>query len=349
MADKESRTEEATPKRRAKLRSEGKIARSQDLTAVATLIGAAFALYFMSASLGSDVIAFAIRSFRLQDADRPLQALAVLLPVFSGSVLPVVFVAAAVTGIVSGFQTGWLFQPNVLRFKLERFNPLPALQRMLPTKETLIEILKSFAKMVLVGVVAYMVLNDAIPSFFVLAMIEPIVAAATVGAAALKLALYAISAFVLLAIVDYRLVKRKFEEDAKMSKQEVSDEKRQAHGDVQVKGKVRQRMREVARRRAVADVKHATVLVTNPTHVSVALRYEADGDSAPTVVSKGIDDVALQMRAAARSYGVPIVENRPLARAMHGSTKVGHAIPVELYAATAQVIAHVLRLRGGLR
>ena len=133
-----------------------------------------------------------------------------------------------------------------------------------------------------------------------------------------------------------------------MSKKEVSDEHKEQEGDPKIRGKRRARAAKLAKQRAVAEVKNATVLIVNPTHIAIALRYEPGKDGAPLVLAKGQDELALTMRAEARTRRVPIVENRPLARAMFASAKAGRTIPVELYEAVAGVIAHVMRIRGVL-
>ena len=133
-----------------------------------------------------------------------------------------------------------------------------------------------------------------------------------------------------------------------MSLQEVRDEHKEQEGDPFFKRHRRQKMRQLADRRAISDVAKATVIVTNPTHIAIALRYEADKDFAPMVIAKGIDSTALAMRRRARKHGVPVVENKPLARAMHREAQVGAMIPVDLYTAVAEIIAHVMRLRGAI-
>ncbi|MBI5161582.1 MAG: EscU/YscU/HrcU family type III secretion system export apparatus switch protein, partial [Micrococcales bacterium] len=345
MAERAERTEQATPRREEKLRDEGKVARSADVGSAATLMAAGLALSATGGALSSDVYAFTTRALRLSDVGRPLHALAALTPCLGSAVLPVLGATALAAAAAGLAQTRGLFCPSLALPKWERLNPGPQLMRMLPGKESALEVGKSLLKLVVLGAVVYRVVAATMPRFAMLASVEAVVAASEVGTVATRVALHGAAAFAALAVLDYALARRRFREDAKMSRQEVKDEHREEQGDPAVRRRMRARMREAARRRATSDVKTATVLVCNPTHISVALRYDPARDAAPVVLAKGEDDVAAEMRGVARSHHIPIVENRPLARALHAHGKVGRAIPVELYRATAAVIAHVLRLR----
>jgi flagellar biosynthetic protein FlhB len=348
MAERAEQTEQATPRREEKLREEGKVARSADVGSAATLLAAGLALGATGGALASNVFSFTTRALRLSDADRPLHALAAFAPCLASAVLPVIC-ATAFAAIATGLgQTRGLFSLSLALPKWERLSPGPQLMRMLPGKESALETGKSLLKLVVLGVVVYRLVAAATPRFAMLAAVEPEVAAAEVGAVATRVALHGAAAFAALAIVDYALARRRFREDAKMSRQEVKDEHREEQGDPAVRRRIRARMREAARRRATGDVKTATVLVCNPTHISIALRYDPSRDAAPLMLAKGEDDVAAEMRAVARRHQIPIVENRPLARALHAHGKVGRTIPGELYRATAAVVAHVLRLRSGV-
>lgn len=345
MSDKEQRTEEATPRRLEELRDQGKVAKSADFGAAATLIAAAFALKLTGGSIAANVYDFTVRTLRFQDMASPTQAVKALLMVFCVASMPVMFICALTAVAVGMYQTNGFIAFDQIAPKLERFNPMPNIQRMLPGKEMLTELGKSLLKIGLVGFAVYRVIKDAIPTFTVFASSAPIVSAASTGAIALKIAYHGGAVFAAIAALDFFLAKRKFEEESKMSKQELKDEHKQSEGDPHVKRRIKQKMFEMTKKRAVADVKSATVLVTNPTHISVALRYDLDKDAAPIVLAKGTDETALKMRAMARRHGIPIVENRPLARALNKTVKPGQMVPVELYRAVAEVIAHVLALK----
>ncbi len=347
MADKDQRTEEATPKRREKLREEGKVAKSQDVATAVTLLAVLGGLGASLDRLAREMSAFADRIFRMDDRGQLFAAVgAAHALVIEGltPVLAVSFLGAFAVGVV---QTRGLFVPSLAAPKLERLNPLPNLKKLVPSKEYFTETGKQLLKLTAVGWVTYGLIRDATPRFALLASVEPEVAIAEVASVARRLGLRVALAFCAIAALDWYLMRRKFNEDAKMSHQEVRDERKQQDGDPAMKGKRRAKMREMARLRAQGGVKDATVLITNPTHVSVALRYDAEKDAAPTVLAKGLDEVALSMRIEARQHRIPIVENRPLARALHASAQLGKPIPVDLYKAAAQVIAHVFSLRKG--
>lgn len=344
--EKDQRTEEATPHRKEKLREEGKVAKSPDVGSALVLAGAAGTLAAFGGTAAQDVLEMAERCFRLRDAHEPISALSATLPVLESAALPVVaasFVLAATAGVV---QTKGLFSLSLLAFKPERLDPIPQLAQILPTKKTLVELAKQLLKIAAIGWVVYRVVADSISELVVLPASHAVVGASTVASLAAKVALHGGAALAVVAAFDWWLAHRKFEEDAKMSKQDVKDEHKEQEGRPEVKMRMRQRMRELVGTRAVGDVKDATVLVVNPTHFAVAMRYDMEKDPAPVVLAKGVDDVALEMRKEARKHGVPIIENRPLARALHRDAKVGKTIPAELYQAAAQVIAHVMQLRG---
>ncbi|MBI2896001.1 MAG: EscU/YscU/HrcU family type III secretion system export apparatus switch protein [Deltaproteobacteria bacterium] len=347
MADRTERTQEATPRKQEKLRDEGKIARSIEVGAAAAILAMGLALAATGSTIARTVYTVTTRAMRLQDVGNPTYALASLVPALGSTLLPALLATAVVTAAVGLAQTRGLFNLSLVMPKLERLSPASHLPRLLPGKDSALELGKSLLKLVILGIVVYRIVAAAAPRFALLAAVEPTVAAAEVGSVATKVAVHGAIAFALIAVVDYVLARRRFLEEAKMSHQEVKDEHKEEQGDPTVRRRIRARMREAARRRAVSDVRKATVLVANPTHISIALRYETDRDAAPVILAKGIDDVATQMRSAARKHRVPIVENRPLARALHAHGKLGQYIPVELYRAAAEVIAHVMRLRAG--
>ena len=273
-----------------------------------------------------------------------LQILRAMLGAFGLSVAPLIAVAG-ITGLAVGmWQTNLLFtlkplQPNFGKLK-------PNFSKIVPGKASLVELLKSLAKMTALGVVVVYLLSDLLPMFARLTAFPVVQGAIEVGRGALELSYYVFFCLLIIAAADVWWTRWKFVDDNKMTKQEVKDEQRQADGDPAMRGKMRQKQREASKRRAVSSVEDATVLITNPTHIAIALRYELDSDDAPMVIGKGEDATALKMRERARHCSVPIVENRPLARAINATVEEGHPIPLELYQAVAEVIAHVLQING---
>ncbi len=346
--DKESKTEQASDKRRNQLREEGKVAQSHDVVSAATLIASASALALSISQMAVDFSGLAIRSLRLVDAHEPLSALGAMLGALLG-VLPVLCAASAAAVIAGLAQTGGLFAFDLVLPKLERLDPAGRLKQLLPGKEMATELGKSLLKIGAVALVTYQIMDDAMPALLMLGAEDARSAAGTVAAVAARVLLWAGGAFAVIAALDYGITLRRFNEDAMMTKQELKEEFKQEEQDPAIKRKMRQRAREILEQAKAGDLKSATVLVTNPTHFAVALRYDPERDAVPMVVGKALDDGALRMRTQARGYRIPIVENRPLARALHKRGKIGKPIPVEMYRAVAEIIAHVMRLRAGAR
>lgn len=341
--DQESQTEEATPHKLDKMREEGQVVRSQDVVSAAVTVACCAAIGSYFDSVGRNFAAVARRSFRLIDVHDPLRALAGLGPALAPVMMPLT--AATVAAIISGFGQSRLFSLALLMPKPERLSPITNLANLIPSKHSMMELAKQIIKLLGVGYLAYGVIADALPVFATLSSEPPLSAAAAVSDVASKLAYRVCVAFVVVAAVDYYMARSKFMHDAMMSRDEVRDEHKEQEGRPEVKAAMRRRAREMLKKRASGDVAKATVVVVNPTHYAVALRYQADKDSAPMVIAKGLDQLALQMRARARKAGVPVVEQRPLARALYADAKVGKTIPVELYRATAEIIAYVMQLK----
>jgi flagellar biosynthetic protein FlhB len=342
MADADQRTEQATPRKKQKLHEDGQIPKSQDVGAAAVVLGTCAAIGYSFDAIGNAMVSFAVRTFRLEDATRPMNAMHAQLDVLWPVFIPLL--VASIAGAAAGIGQSRTFSLALIAPKADRFNPIPPLKQMLPTKASMMEIAKQVLKLFAIGWIAYTVVRDATPMFSTLSFAPPLSAAHAVGEVVGKLAIRVAGAFMAVAVLDYWLAYRKFSNDAKMSREEVRDEHKSEEGRPEVRQRMRGRMREMSKKRSVSDVSKATVLVVNPTHYAVALRYDPEKDHAPLIVAKGLDEIALAMRARARREGVPIVEQRPLARALY-EAKVGRPIPVDLYRAVAEVIAYVMQLR----
>ncbi|NOY92597.1 MAG: EscU/YscU/HrcU family type III secretion system export apparatus switch protein [Deltaproteobacteria bacterium] len=343
--DKAQQTEEATPRKKEKMRDEGQIAKSQDVGSAAVIMAVSVTVALSGHAVMQGVFAFATRTLTFQDRQGPALALRAFLPPLLTSLAPVLIVASVAGAIAGVAQTGGLFKLSLLAIKPDRFNPIPQLKKIIPGKESGLELLKQVMKMGAIAAVIYNVVDDSFPVFVGLASSSPIAGAGAVAGVMVHVATYGVICFASIAAFDYWLARRKFLEDAKMSKQDVKDEHKQEEGDPRLKAQRRRKARELAMARSVGDISQATVLIANPTHISIALRYEPGEDAAPMMIAKAVDGAAMEMRKKARKHGVPIVENRPLARALYRDGKLGAPIPLELYAAAAQVIAHVLGLR----
>ena len=346
--DPESQTEEATPKKLDDLRERGVVSKSPELTAAVSLGAGLLVLTHRLGTSASSLRATASACFSLRDHASPFAALSLVTESFTSILVPVAgaaLVAAMVAGVA---QTRGFFSMGQLARNFEQLAPASGFSRIIPGKDTALEIAKMVSKVVVLGLVVATVLRAALPRLGLLARLPVLAAVAEVRDVASTLVTRAMIGLLILAAIDYAIAFRRFSNEAKMTKQEIKDDHKEQEGDPKIRAKRRARAMKIARQRAISEVKNATVLVVNPTHIAIALRYDRSKDAAPTVLAKGQDELALRMREEARRRRVPIVENRPLARAMHASAKVGRTIPVELYEAVARVIAHVMRIQGAL-
>ncbi len=341
--DREQQTEEATPRKREKLREEGQVTKSQDVTTLAVVVVTSMLIGHTFETMSLAVAVYAQRCFRFVDLHEPLAALRGQIYAIGPSALPLF--AASAAAMVAGVAQSRIFDLSLLAPKPDRLNPLNGIKQILPNKQSLIEITKQVIKLIAVGYIGFRVVADALPLFSTLSSTPPLAAAATVTHTTADMVMRVCVAFAVVAVADYYLAHRKFTEDAMMSKQEVRDEHKEQEGRPEIKQRMRRRMQEMSKQRTTADVSKATVLVTNPTHYAIALRYEPERDAAPVVLAKGMDELALQMRSIARKAGVPVIEQRPLARALYADAKLGRPVPVELYRAVAEVIAYVMQIK----
>ena len=339
------KTEKPTPQKRRKAREEGQFARSRHAGAVASTVGVVLLLGFAGSAMYEQLESFAAWCFghtvEVIESGQAYRRSTMLLLLLGA---PPALAAAVFSSVIGFAQAGWHPKADLLRPKLERINPLPKLKSMVSGGEGPIEMLMSIARLVAVGVVAYATLRDAFPIVSQLAASGLDQAVSELMATASTLTLRATVALAVLAVLDYAQNRWRTERQLRMSRNELKQEMKQNEGDPMVKGRLRQRMREMSKHAVVAQVGASDVLVTNPTHVAVALRYRQD-QPAPVVMARGYDEVALFMRQVAREAGVPIVENRLLARALAARAKPGQYVPADLYEAVAEVLAYVYRLR----
>ena len=261
---------------------------------------------------------------------------------------PAALVAAAASAIVGLAQTGLRLNLQAVGFKPERLDPIARLKQLASPKQAMVEALMSTLRIGVVGYMAYRSAMVEIPDLLRLTRTSVDVSVDRIIRAALHVVLTAGAALAAIAAIDYAQSRFRLAQEMKMTRQEFMEDMRQQDGDQKIKGRMKARARALAKKRALQSVKKAHVIVTNPTHVAVALRYD-EKDAAPIVVAKGHDDVALRIRTEARKYGIPILENRPLARALDAEVPVGHPVPVAHFTAVARVLAFVYRLRGRRR
>lgn len=259
--------------------------------------------------------------------------------------LPILLIAFAVAFIADLVQVKWAPTTKPLKPKFSKLSPVKGIKKIF-SKQALVELLKSVLKIALITYIVYSTLKDSIGLIFLIFDMPLMQAIGNIGNIVINLGIKISMFYIVIAGADFIYQKWKFNEDMKMTKQEVKDEFKNAEGDPQIKGKIRQKMREVSQRRMMQAVPQADVVITNPTHYAVALRYEPDKYDAPYIVAKGEDYLAQKIKEVARENHVEIVENKPLARMLYHNVDLGAQVPPELFQAVAEVLAMVYSMRG---
>lgn len=346
MAD---RTEEATPKKREDARNEGNIPRSTELNTAFLLLGSAIVINAAGPTLGTAVLnSFHHGMVMISASSLDNPTLVNIIQVTGWKVLAglSVFVCslAAVALAISGVQARGVVTGKPLEPKWERINPLPNARKMLGVQPWS-ELVKSILKLVLVGLAVYASISAAWDQSILLSQQAPMAMLALVRRYSVKILMTAGFAYLVLAALDYGYQIWQHGKNLRMTKEEVKQEHKQNEGDPLVKARMRSMGRALARKQMMGEVPNADVVITNPTHIAVALRYDPAKAEAPVVLAMGQRKVAERIKAIAAESGVPMIENRPLARALLGSSRVGVPIPAELYVAVAEVLAFVIRRR----
>ena len=352
-ADAQERTEQPTARRRQEARAEGRVARSQELSTAVVMLSGACALALAAGSTLSGFAASVLRESARALAGGPMTAaggIAMVRDVAHGFVialLPFALVVLAAVTLVNVLQVRGVLTTKPLLPKLDRLNPVAGLKRLF-SLDAVFNLLKSAVKLIVLGVVTWMVLSGALPQLAALGDGGPAGTAAVIRSLAFRLATLTGLAFLAVALADYVFQVFRIEKSLKMSRQEVVRENRETEGDPMVKARILSIMRSRARQRMLQQVPRADVVVVNPTEIAVALRYDPESAAAPVVVAMGRRKLAERIREIARKASVPILENKPVARALIATAVVGKPIPPALYAAVAEILAFVYRQRGRL-
>ena len=349
-ADPESKTEEATPRKLADARKKGDVAKSPDVAAALSLTGAA-AVVLMSGGWFATSIAEQLLPF-IAEPHAMLGGLDAGAGVEIGGIalwamapfLGVVMLATIIGGVGGNVaQSGLIFTGEKLKPDWSKVNPLKGFKRIFGP-DGLVQFIKTFLKLVAVGVICWLVLKPHLRELENMAAVPPAMILPMARDLAVALMMSTIIFLGFTAGADFLWQKYRFAERMKMTKEETKEDYKQSEGDPHVKAKLRQIRAQRSRQRMMQNVPKATVIVTNPTHYSVALRYET-GDAAPVCVAKGVDALAMRIREVGREHNVPIVENVPLARALYAAVDIDETIPREHFEAAAKVIGFVLQKR----
>lgn len=346
-----SKTEEATPKQRKKAREEGNVPKSQELSKIVGLLGGIIALRVTFPYIRDSIMEIINWFFRQAFSAKFTEPGIYNLFIFSTHsllkiVLPVmVFILIFTIGIMYA-QIGPLWTLKPLKPKLKVFNIVNGLKQKLLDVKTLVRLVRNIGQALAVAIAPYIVLKMEFAKLAPLFYESP----ATIGFFILntgfKMALFALVPLLIIAIADVVYTRWDYNENLKMTKDEVKDERKQAEGDPKVKQEQKQKMMSAVQQRMMQDVPTADVVITNPTHIAIAIKYDPAKAPAPLVLAKGVNHLAEKIKDAARKNNVPIRENKPLAQALYKSVEIGQTIPEELYKAVAAVLAEIYKIKG---
>ena len=345
----DDRTEEATQERREDFRERGQIAVSREVTAVFVLLAATMVLYYGGNSGVTLIQRMMIKSFQGAQSFRVneqniLDYLGTMWVAGLSVALPVCIAAAVIAAAITLLQTQFNWSWEKLAPNFNKMNPLTGFARML-SLDTGAELVKSVTKTSAIAIVAAAMIKDELPRAPSL-MVTPITGTWAHWAVVTSQLTWAVGGTMLfIAAADFFYNWFRLEKQMKMTKQEIKEEVKRRETDPLLKGRQKRMQREIATRKVVEKTKQATVLITNPTHYSIALKYEM-GMGAPIVLAKGIDHVALKMREIAKEADIPIIENRPLARAIYAEVDEDHEVPESMYKAVSEIIRYVFKLKG---
>ena len=347
----DDKTEEPTAKKRADAKKKGQVGRSTEISTAFVLLTGFFVLKVLWENIYTSIANYTTYIFthlnQPVDTENISRLFIGIMEILATTALPIMLAIMIIGLGVNFFQVGLNFNTEAIGFKLDKLNPINGFGRIF-SKRSLVELFKSLFKIAVIGYFLYTILSQqllAMPQFIYFDLGTSLEQMSKI---IFSMSFEVIGVIMLLGFLDYGYQKWQTTQDLKMSKQEVKDEMKQSEGDPQIKGKIKQKQRQMAMSRMMQEVPKADVIVTNPTHCAVAQQYHK-GMQAPLVIAKGQDFVAQKIKKLAREASVPIVENRPLARALFASTNIGDAVPAELYQAVAEVLAYVYRLKHRVR
>jgi flagellar biosynthetic protein FlhB len=351
--DFQDKTEKATSKKRSEARKKGRVAKSREIPSVAVLLTGLSTLYLFGSFIYGHIRSVMHESFSM--IERPSLGMTDFL-VFNHNIVQhfiiimapmmiAVFVIAILSNVV---QVGWLFTWHPLIPQPSKLSPIKGIGQLF-SKQSLMELLKSMAKLTLVGLIVYWTVKGETDRFVSLGEMEVSSIALYILRVILKIFLRVSLAMIFLAALDYAFQRWQFEQKLKMTKQEVKEELKQSEGDPLIKSRIRRVQQEMARRRMMQEVPKADVVVTNPVHLALALRYDSGVMNAPQVVAKGAGALAEKIKALAKEHRIPIVEDKELARRLYEVVEIGREIPSAFYHAVAEVLTYVYRLKGKVR
>lgn len=346
---KEEKTEEATPKKKSEARKKGQVARSKDVGLAITMVTCTLVILLLSSMIVGnlkDTMIYFLQSGMLQDINEmSIKSIVITILLKAGlCILPVV-IPIMIAGIVASLmQTGFLLTGEPLKPKFSKLNPISGFKNMF-SKKSFVDLLKNLAVVTVIGFIGFLYVRDNYDKILQISNTYLPSLGGQVQDLVVGIFFQVSLVLVIIAAADYFVQFRFHQKDLRMTKQEIKEEYKQMEGDPQIKSKIKQKQREMATRRMMASVADATVVITNPTHLSIALKYEEGNNEAPKVVAKGADLVALKIKEVAKENDVPIMENKPLARMIYEQVDIDREVPQEMYQAVAEILAMVYKLK----
>ncbi|WP_433615731.1 flagellar biosynthesis protein FlhB [Paenibacillus cellulositrophicus] len=347
------KTEKATPKKRQDTRKKGQVAKSQDLTGAVVLLASFFSLLMFGSSFKERLVGLFkdifLNRLTMDLSINNVMSLAVEYGIDILLLLAPVFLTVVVMALAANLmQVGFMLTGESLKPKFSKLDPIKGFKNIFSVR-SLVEFAKSILKLVIIGFLVYQTLRGAIADIGKLSEVNIENTFHFVASLTMTLGLKIGAALFVMAALDFLYQKYEFEKSIRMSKQDIKDEYKKMEGDPLIKGKIRERQRRMAMQRMMQEVPKADVVITNPTHFAVALKYEGSNMEAPQIVAKGQDFVALRIKEIAKENGVITMENKPLARALFQRAEIGDSIPADLFQAVAEVLAYVYKLKGKVR
>ncbi|SDN28556.1 flagellar biosynthesis protein FlhB [Alkalicoccus daliensis] len=345
----QEKTEKASPKKRKDSRTKGQVAKSTDVN-TAFILMFVFLLLWLSGSFITgkmfDMVTFTFTDYLLMELNEENLRSMFLTFTMQGIIATApVMLAAGVAGVASNLlQVGVLFAPEAIKAKLEKIDPIKGFKRIFSVR-ALVEFLKSMLKIALVGLVTGAVMWFFIDDLLRLGLYSIYDGMILIGNMIIIMGLAVGFLLIFLAILDYMYQKYDFEKNIRMSKQDMKDEYKKAEGDPLIKSKIKEKQRQMAMSRMMQEVPKADVVITNPTHYAIALKYDDHNMEAPVITAMGVDYIAVKIKNTAKNNNIVMVENRPLARALYAQTKIGDQVPEDLFKAVAEVLAYVYRMQ----
>jgi flagellar biosynthesis protein FlhB len=346
----EEKTEKATPRKKEDFRKKGEVAKSRELPSVAVLLAGMVTIVLFASYMNSqiqtiireDFALIPVKEFSLTDFMIFARRMVFLFLLTIGPLFGSIFLAAILSNVM---QIGFMLSTEAIKPKLSKLNPIKGFGRLV-SKQAFMELFKTLLKLVTVGGVAYLMVKSEMKGVYGLWEMEINSIVAYTLIMIFKISIGCTLAMILLVIIDYSFQKWDFEKRLRMSKQELKDEMKRLEGDPLIKSRIRSIQMQMARKRMMQDVPKADVVITNPTRLAVALKYDPSAMSAPKILAKGARKIAERIKELAAKHSIPIVENKELAQSLYALVDIGDEVPPNLYQAVAEVLAYIYKMKG---